>query len=91
VDGDRQGRGSGIFQSCRFRTRSFGAGRIVLGLAGDGGERRGAVPWIVQELDYRFWRLWEAQEYWDQRGGITHTLKPSELFRARCGRRSRAT
>ena len=41
----------------------------------------GWLPWIVQELDYRFWRLWEAQEYWDQRGGITHTLKPSELFR----------
>lgn len=41
----------------------------------------GWLPWIVQELDYRFWRLWEAKEYWDQRGGITHTLKPSELFR----------
>jgi predicted TIM-barrel fold metal-dependent hydrolase len=41
----------------------------------------GWLPWIVQELDYRFWRLWEAKEYWDQRGGITHTSKPSELFR----------
>lgn len=41
----------------------------------------GWLPWIVQELDYRFWRLWEAKEYWDQRGGIAHTLKPSDLFR----------
>ncbi len=41
----------------------------------------GWLPWIVQELDYRFWRLWEAKEYWDQRGGIDLTMKPSELFR----------
>ena len=41
----------------------------------------GWLPWIVQELDYRFWRLWEAREYWDQRGGIDLTTKPSELFR----------
>jgi predicted TIM-barrel fold metal-dependent hydrolase len=41
----------------------------------------GWLPWIVQELDYRFWRLNEAREYWDQRGGIDLTLKPSELFR----------
>jgi len=41
----------------------------------------GWLPWIVQELDYRFWRLWEAKEYWDQRGGIDLTTKPSELFR----------
>ncbi|PYN96060.1 MAG: amidohydrolase [Candidatus Rokuibacteriota bacterium] len=41
----------------------------------------GWLPWIVQELDYRFWRLYEAREYWDQRGGIDLTIKPSELFR----------
>jgi len=41
----------------------------------------GWLPWIVQELDYRFWRLYEAKEYWDARGGIDLTLKPSELFR----------
>jgi uncharacterized protein len=41
----------------------------------------GWLPWIVQELDYRFWRLWEAKAYWEQRGGIRHTVKPSELFR----------
>ena len=41
----------------------------------------GWLPWIVQELDYRFWRLWEAREYWEQRGRIELTTKPSELFR----------
>jgi uncharacterized protein len=41
----------------------------------------GWLPWIVQELDYRFWRLHEAKEYWDQRGGIDLRTKPSELFR----------
>jgi predicted TIM-barrel fold metal-dependent hydrolase len=41
----------------------------------------GWLPWIVQELDYRFSRLYEAKEYWDQRGGIALTLPPSELFR----------
>ncbi len=41
----------------------------------------GWLPWIVQELDYRFWRLYEAREYWDQRGGIDLFMKPSELFR----------
>jgi predicted TIM-barrel fold metal-dependent hydrolase len=41
----------------------------------------GWLPWIVQELDYRFARLWEAKEYWSQRGGIDLTTKPSELFR----------
>ena len=41
----------------------------------------GWLPWIVQELDYRFWRLWEAREFWEQRGSIELTTKPSELFR----------
>ncbi len=41
----------------------------------------GWLPWIVQELDYRHWRLWEAKEYWQQRGGIDLVMKPSELFR----------
>jgi uncharacterized protein len=41
----------------------------------------GWLPWIVQELDYRFWRLHEAGEYWDARGGAALTTKPSELFR----------
>ena len=41
----------------------------------------GWLPWVVQDLDYRHWRLWEAREYWDQHGGIALMLKPSELFR----------
>jgi predicted TIM-barrel fold metal-dependent hydrolase len=41
----------------------------------------GWLPWIVQELDHRFGRLWEARDYWDQRGGIDLATKPSELFR----------
>ncbi len=41
----------------------------------------GWLPWIVQELDYRHWRLWEAREYWQQHGGVNLQLKPSELFK----------
>ena len=40
----------------------------------------GWVPWVVEELDYRFWRLWECQDYWDDKGGIPHKMKPSEVF-----------
>jgi uncharacterized protein len=28
----------------------------------------GWLPWIVQELDYRHWRLWEAKEYCEHCG-----------------------
>ena len=41
----------------------------------------GWLPWIVQELDARFDRLYETREYWAERGGIPLTIKPSELFR----------
>jgi uncharacterized protein len=41
----------------------------------------GWLPWVVQELDYRHWRLWEAKEYWAERGGIDLHMKPSELFK----------
>ena len=41
----------------------------------------GWLPWIVQELDQRFARLYEASDYWAERGGIPLTMKPSELFR----------
>jgi len=40
----------------------------------------GWVPWVVEELDYRHWRLWECKEYWDDKGGIPHKMKPSEVF-----------
>jgi len=41
----------------------------------------GWLPWVVEELDYRHWRLWEAKEYWSDKGGITLTTKPSDLFK----------
>ena len=40
----------------------------------------GWVPWVVEELDYRYWRLWECKEFWDDKGGIPHKTKPSEIF-----------
>ncbi len=50
--------------------------KIVLAEAGTGW-----LPWLVEELDYRHWRLWEAKEYWADKGGIMLETKPSELFR----------
>ena len=41
----------------------------------------GWLPWVVEELDYRFWRLWESEEYWADKGGISLKVKPSELFK----------
>jgi len=41
----------------------------------------GWVPWVVEELDYRHYRLHECAGYWDDKGGIPHQMKPSELFR----------
>jgi len=41
----------------------------------------GWLPWLVQELDYRHWRLWEAQEFWGDKGGRELKTKPSELFK----------
>jgi predicted TIM-barrel fold metal-dependent hydrolase len=50
--------------------------RMVMAEAGTGW-----LPWVVQELDYRHWRLWEAKEFWAAKGGITLETKPSELFK----------
>jgi uncharacterized protein len=41
----------------------------------------GWLPWLVQELDYRHWRLWEAKEFWADKGGKELETKPSELFK----------
>jgi len=41
----------------------------------------GWLPWLVQELDYRHWRLWEAKEFWADKGGAELETKPSELFK----------
>ena len=50
--------------------------RMVMAEAGTGW-----LPWLVQELDYRHWRLWEAKEFWADKGGIALETKPSELFK----------
>jgi predicted TIM-barrel fold metal-dependent hydrolase len=41
----------------------------------------GWLPWLIEELDYRHWRVWEGKEYWETRGGIDIKTKPSELFK----------
>ncbi|TIX50781.1 amidohydrolase [Alteraurantiacibacter aquimixticola] len=41
----------------------------------------GWVPWVVEELDYRHHRLWECADFWDDKGGIPHEMKPSEIFK----------
>ncbi|MGH6988362.1 MAG: amidohydrolase family protein [Stellaceae bacterium] len=41
----------------------------------------GWLPWVVQDLDYRHWRLWEAKEFWADKGGIDLVTKPSEIFK----------
>jgi predicted TIM-barrel fold metal-dependent hydrolase len=50
--------------------------RIVMAESG-----LGWLPWVVQELDYRYERLWEAKAFWDQKGGIALRTRPSELFK----------
>ena len=50
--------------------------RLVMAEAGTGW-----LPWLVEELDYRHWRLWEAKEFWADKGGIALETKPSELFK----------
>lgn len=40
----------------------------------------GWVPWVVEELDYRHWRLMECADFWADKGGIPHKMKPSEVF-----------
>jgi uncharacterized protein len=50
--------------------------RLVLAESG-----LGWPPWVVQEMDYRYARLVSMREYWESRGGIGLTMKPSEVFR----------
>jgi predicted TIM-barrel fold metal-dependent hydrolase len=50
--------------------------RIVMAESG-----LGWLPWVVQELDHRHERLWEAREFWEPRGGLALRARPSELFR----------
>ncbi len=39
------------------------------------------IPWVVQEMDYRYQRLQSMGSYWESRGGIGLTMPPSEVFR----------
>jgi len=50
--------------------------KIVMAEAG-----LGWLPWLVQDLDYRHWRLWETEEFWKNKGGIPLKMKPSDLFK----------
>jgi uncharacterized protein len=50
--------------------------KLVMAEAGTGW-----LPWLVEELDYRHWRLWEAREFWADKGGIALETKPSGLFK----------
>jgi predicted TIM-barrel fold metal-dependent hydrolase len=50
--------------------------RMVMAEAGTGW-----LPWLVQELDWRHWRLWEAKEFWADKGGSALVTKPSDLFK----------
>lgn len=50
--------------------------RLVLAEGG-----AGWLPWLVQELDHLHAQLWEAKEYWADRGGAELVTKPSDLFK----------
>jgi len=41
----------------------------------------GWLPWLVHEMDYRYQRLLDNREYWDERGGINLTMAPSEVWK----------
>lgn len=50
--------------------------RIVLAEGG-----AGWLPWFVQELDHEHGQLWEAKEFWADKGGAELVMKPSDLFK----------
>jgi len=50
--------------------------RLVMGESG-----LGWLPWVIEELDYRHWRLWESKDYWQARGLTGLEMKPSEIFK----------
>src|SRR5260370_31839150 len=39
----------------------------------------GWLPWLVQELDYRHWRLGEAKDFWADKGAKDLQPNPSDL------------
>ena len=50
--------------------------RIVLAEGG-----AGWLPWLVQQLDHHHSQLWEAEEFWADKGGAALITKPSDLFK----------
>lgn len=50
--------------------------RIVLAEGG-----AGWLPWFVQDLDHEHGQLWEAKEFWADKGGTELVTKPSDLFK----------
>ena len=50
--------------------------RLVLAEGG-----AGWLPWLVQELDHHHWKMWEAKDYWADKGGAELVTKPSDLFK----------
>lgn len=50
--------------------------RVVLAEGG-----AGWLPWLVQDLDHHHGQLWEAKEFWADKGGAALVTKPSDLFK----------
>lgn len=50
--------------------------RVVLAEGG-----AGWLPWLVQDLDHHHAQLWEAKEFWADKGGAALVTKPSDLFK----------
>jgi uncharacterized protein len=50
--------------------------RLVLAEGG-----AGWLPWLVQDLDHHHAQLWEAKEFWADKGGDALVTKPSDLFK----------
>lgn len=50
--------------------------KLVMGESG-----LGWLPWVIEELDYRHWRLWESKDYWQEHGLKGLEMKPSEIFK----------
>lgn len=41
----------------------------------------GWLPWLVQALDHQHSQLWEAMDFWADKGGAALVTKPSDLFK----------
>src|SRR5258708_6383535 len=91
--GDRvAGKPASVFENTKFFMGNFPEPFVDLSAGGfrerhpklrrvRAGAGPGGLPGRVRELDYRHWRLWEAKEFWADKGGIALETKPSELFK----------